>query len=246
MAVVVFLYSLIQAFEFAATIARFSGVLSGQPLLGYSIQQVIYMGTRFMLVMMIPFLGYIVDSQPGVESFRQMTHLALIASSFAGFLLLSASKSISSYFVAVINIYAVRRNLLASFFQALHCDNQKYIAVSLPTLQHIASNPNTRKLLMLSTVVFSLYSTGLFFAFYLSILFPSNRVMLSQTSGVFTALGALLLSFVIEPKVSYSIDNNETDAPSFVMSIFHGRLLALALAGQITLSVFYIALSFFS
>ncbi|MCP9823781.1 hypothetical protein, partial [Cyanobium sp. L1E-Cus] len=174
MTIIIILYSLIQAFEFGATLARLSGVLIGQPLLGYSIQQVIYMGTRLVLVLMIPLLGYMVDMYPNPEGFRQMTSMALMASGIAGALLLFGSRNISSYFVSVIRLYAIKKNLTASFLQAFFNTSSKDATIYIPTLCRVASSVNTRKTLALSIGVFSLYSTGLFLAFYLSVIFPSN------------------------------------------------------------------------
>lgn len=201
------------------------------------------MGTRLVLVLMIPLLGYMVDSYPNPEGFRQMTSIALLASGIAGALLLFVSRNISSYFVSVISLYAIKKNLTASFLQAFFNTSSKDETIYIPTLWRVASDVNTRKTMALSIGVFSLYSTGLFLAFYLSIIFPSNRVMLSQTSGIFTALGALLLSLVIEPRINFSIDNNHSSAPAYVMSMFYGRLISLIFTGQVVLAFFYLVFS---
>ena len=88
--------------------------------------------------------------------------------------------------------------------------------------------------------------TGFFNAFMLAVLFPENRLTLSQFTAIFHGFGAIIFAFYLDPMLSRSIDT-VTDNVSWlknVYSILVGRVLSY-FAMIIILLIFIIILNLY-
>jgi hypothetical protein len=228
------LYGGIQALEFSAILARVSGIRMNRNMTGYAIQQSMYMATRLFLVFLLPILGFAVDSGMDRETFSSMAHYSLLSATLLGGLVIFLRKRIVKYYCGVIRQYEQSGRYLRSFVSPSLSPND---ISELP----LSIKP-PRNILVYSTFIFTIYATGLFLSFYLAIVFPQFRTTISQSSGIFNAVGAVLLTFVVEPAVSRSIDLSSADAPQLVLSMMIGRWIAVALTGQAILMGFFLSI----
>lgn len=238
--IVPLLYGLIQLLELSAVLARISGLKSGNHLLGYSIQQSIYMGTRFFLVMLMPAMGLIVDQGIETSTYQLITHTSLLISAVFGMLVLWQRARLINYYSRVIIIYKKSGKFTRSFFLALKAAGGETAPIEKPAIGLFLEHPETRKTFFFSLIVFSTYSVGMFLSFYFALQFFEYRASISQLSGILNALGALLLTFIVEPLISQRIDEKHEHAETLVMALFLGRLVAVAVAGQIILFLVYL------
>lgn len=232
--VVPVLYGGIQTLELSAVLARLAGIEMGRNMMGYALQQSIYMGTRFLLVLLLPLLGLAVDSGMSRETFALMSHLSLLSAAILGGGIIIFRNTLVAYYCGVLKSYETGGRYFRSFFTPT-IDHQQ-------TYQVPFEFPKQRSILCSSVVVFTIYSTGMFMSFFAAILIPEYRTSISQSSGILNALGAVLLTFVIEPAISKNIDLDTEDAPRMVFALFFGRWLAVSVMGQLVLLILFWAL----
>jgi len=79
--------------------------------------------------------------------------------------------------------------------------------------------------------------------FFIALFFPDYRTMISQLSGVTNAFATVLLTFIIEPKISKSIDLNEDTEQSenMLLSLVLGRVCGVGLFSVFIVSVVFYA-----
>lgn len=235
------LYAGVQMIEFSAVLTRVSGIASGNHVLSYSVQQSVYMGTRLLFVMLLPLLGFVVDSEVALGTYAVMTHAGLALATLAGLAIYWGRAGLIRYYVRLMEDYKVRGNLFRAFLVFLKRPADPVTVTTTVSMKSVLATPESRRILMLSTLIFSVYGVGMFISFYFALLFYENRAAISQLSGIINALGAVLLTFVVEPRVSQRIDQGHENAADLVMALFCGRLLSVAVAGQVILAVIFIA-----
>lgn len=228
-------FASIQGFELVALLGRIAGIESRSYMLGYSIQQSIYVCTRFFVLLLLPALGYMIDHGIAPHSFRLLIHLSLGLAGIVSLLILFSIRPLVSYFSKVISSFRTRPSLIRAFLFAffakskLEEDEHEYLNIFRAQYEGVVS------LLFLSSIVYWVYSLGSFLTFYVALFFPDHRATLTQLSGIVNALGTVLLTFVVEPKVSRSIDDLNPEAVSLVMAMFWGRLVAILFLGHLAL-----------
>lgn len=237
---IVFLFACIQVVEFSAVLARLAGMASQKNMVGYSIQQSFLVGTRLFQVVMLPLLGLMVDSGVTEGFFRTISHLSLFIAALFCLMALGLRIQIVAYFISVIETYSQSQNFVKSF---LRRQRARGIAPQeMPKLPGIFTTPAARKIFSQSSFVYAIYSMGLFLSFYFAILFPEYRASISQSSGIVNSLGAIILTFYIEPRISHSIDKNDPTSGTLVLALLAGRLAALLIVSQaMLLGVFFVA-----
>lgn len=221
------LYGGIQALEMSAVLARIAGMQMGRNMTGYALQQSIYIGTRFLLVMLLPLLGLAVDLGMSPEKFALMAHLSLLNAALLGLIIILFRNRIISYYCGVLRAYDHTDNYVRSFFSPDYSGGRDHI-LSLAL-------PRDRYLVVSGVIVFSVYAIGMFIAFFAAVTFPEYRASISQSSGIINALGAVLLTFFIEPAISRNIDIATDEAPKMIFALLFARWLSVALIGQLVL-----------
>ncbi|WP_338446758.1 DUF2837 family protein [Pelagerythrobacter marensis] len=230
MLVVPILYGGIQAIEMSAILARIAGLQVSKSMSGYALQQSVYMATRLLLVMLLPLLGLAIDAGIDKDSYAIMAHVSLIISFLAGGVVVSFRKSIVKYYSGILLRHDETGKYISSFF------SPKIPSMELAADLKIGAG---RQVLFVSIIVFTIYSSGMFLSFYLAALIPEYRASISQSSGIVNALGALLLTFVIEPRISRCIDRASRDAADLVFSLLIGRWLAVSVIAQLLLLIIF-------
>ncbi|AKM08245.1 hypothetical protein AM2010_2186 [Pelagerythrobacter marensis] len=224
------LYGGIQAIEMSAILARIAGLRVSKSMSGYALQQSVYMATRLLLVMLLPLLGLAIDSGIDKDRYAVMVHASLAVSFIAGAAVILLRKSIIRYYSGVLLRHDQSGNYISSFFSLSNT------AVSEGVDLRIGAGG---RIFFFSVIVFTIYSSGMFLSFYLAALIPEYRASISQSSGVINALGALLLTFVIEPKISRSIDKASADATDLIFALLIGRWFAVSVVAQILLIIVF-------
>lgn len=233
---VIVCFSCIQLIEVMSFIARISGVKENKRSLAYSLQNAIFMLTRFFTLALMPLLGFLID-----QGINKNYYLIMVLSSLLGGALLASlayilkEKNICVFSKVINNI-----SNGSSVFKEI---------LSFPIYFFKDKNPGKKikvkyykDIFLSSAIVFSIYSLSVFMVFYIALFFPDYRTMISQLSGVTNALATVLLTFFIEPKISRTIDNNINTKSSVDMlfSLILGRVFGVGVISSIFILFFLI------
>lgn len=208
-------------------------------MLGYSIQQAVYVGTRLFLVMLLPMLGLVVDTRIAVSSYQIMAVSALAGAAALSLLVYLLQGRVVGYYQNVISNYQRTGNFARSFIA------RSSIAASVRTsvtaqFQLVRVNPEARRIVYQSAIVFAIYGTGVFISFYAALSNFEYRASISQLSGIINSIGTVLLTFFIEPRISRGIDADRPDAEILVHALLLGRLFGVAFVSQLLLLAAFI------
>lgn len=226
-------YAAIQSLELIALLARIAGVERDSIMLGYAVQQSIYMGTRLFLLLMLPALGYLVDAGITLSEFRQLMHVSLALAGLGGLCILIFVRSFIRYQSRVIQMLKENSSMIPAFIISFSSSTQVSQTVWSP-MSYFPSR-NSIAPFLLSALVYWVYSVGSILTFYVALLFPENRATLTQLSGAVNALAAVLLTLIVEPRVSRSIDERSADSIALIMAMFWGRLVSVIILGQVAI-----------
>lgn len=234
--IVPILYALLNALEFSATLARYSGVILNKTMLGYSLQNAVYIFTRFLVVLIMPILGFLIDSSVEPSVFILMAQSSLFLSFILGFIVLIFAKTIVRYYVRVIMKYSSSENFILCLVASLFSAHDK-VVIEHPFKKYIQHFKQIEilKMTIISSLIFGVYGAGIFIAFYISLSIPEYRASISQMSGIINAFAAVILTFVVEPVISKRIDERAQNSAELVLSIYTGRLIGLLVIAQLLL-----------
>lgn len=238
---IILLFGVIHFLEYASFLTRIAGIETGSKVTSYTLQQSVFVITRFFFVAMMPLIGFIVDKKVSHVSYLMMISSSLLVATLSYVLVYILCNRIITFYIKVINNYKKNSNLIKSLIQSLYYKEKIYIFDWKEFKEYYVSSNEGRKLILTSSVVFSCYSIGVFFSFYLALIFFDYRSAIGQMSGMINAMATLLLTFYIEPKISVAIDNNDKYAKAKVISILLGRFIGVSVVSQIL--VFLVFLS---
>ena len=237
--VVIFCYVVWHSLEIAAFGTRVAGRLTNRPALGTTLSQTVYMTADFFIIFFLPALGYIVES--GITIHDYLT-LVLIAYSL-------------TFIMSIIML--IKLNGLQQFYQVIFAkykDNTIPIAI-LKSLVSKKTDLNIKdcerftfdkiiiKKSLVSFLAYIFLITGFFNAFMLAVLFPENRLTLSQFTAAFHGFGAVIFALYLDPMLSRSIDTYSDNSTWLknVYSILFGRILSyLAIIIALLIFLYYL------
>jgi len=221
--------------EFTGIMARLAGIRSKSHMLGYSIQQAVYVGTRLFIVMLLPMLGLIVDIKIKIATYQAMAAFALLGAASLSILAYLSQNVLVAYYEGVIKTYKKSGNFLTCFFSKPLSYSTRTSIIS--QFKSSWNNAEGRRIVIQSSFVFAIYSTGIFISFYIALTQYEYRASISQLSGIINSMGTVLLTFFIEPRISRGIDAGRDDAETLVHALLIGRLIGVAILGQAILLV---------
>lgn len=224
---VIFCFGCIQLIEVLSYLARISGVRENKRSLAYSLQNAIFMLTRFFTMALLPLLGYLIDIGIDKNIYLAMVCGALLFGTILTFLAYYFRHIVVSIFSKIINKVSegssVLKEIIIIPYYFLNKD-KKISTIEVRLHKGILIN---------SALVFGIYSLSVFMVFFVALFFPDHRTMISQLSGVTNAFATVLLTFFIEPKISRVIDNDVDNnvGVNMLFSLILGRILGVGVLG---------------
>ena len=239
--IVIVSYVLLHTFEIVSFGARVAGRITNRTALGTTLAQTIYTTSRFLLIFFLPSLGYIVESGIAIDDYLTLVTVAFILTFIVSIIMIIQLNNLQQFYQVVFHKYgentipiALLKSLISkkTDFDAKVCDDFTFEKVVL-------------KKTLVSFLAYIFLTTGFFIAFMLSVLFPENRLTLSQFTAFFHGFGAVIFAFYLDPMLSRSIDTYSDDVSWLknVYSILLGRTLSY-LAMIILLLIFLYYLKF--
>ena len=229
--IVVFSFSIIHGIEVTSFLSRLTGVVVGKKSLAYSLQNAVFMLTRFFIMALMPILGLIVDVGVEKKSYLIMVFSALLGASILSILVIALRGKVISAFKSIIEDSIKGKSLIVSLIKfPIYFFSNNEVVVKLPDFNTILKN----KIFWFSAIVFCIYSVSTFIVFYVGLIFPDYRTSISQLSGIMNAFATVLLTFWIEPKISLEIDkeNNVKKSSEMIIILLIGRIFGIILFSQ--------------
>jgi hypothetical protein len=222
--IVITTYVLFQALEISSFGARVAGRVSDRRALGTTLAQTIYTASRFLLIFFLPSLGFIVESGIAIHDYLNLVILAFIFSLIVSIFILIRFNKLQQYYQVVFNKYSENTIPIALIkslktkktdFDTKVCDGFTFDKVIFEKT-------------LVSFIAYIFLTTGFFIAFMFAVLFPDNRLTLSQFTAFFHGFGAVIFAFYLDPMLSRSIDSYSDDVTWLknVYSILLGRTLS--------------------
>tara|TARA_B100000795_G_C22758454_1_gene422530 strand:+ start:230 stop:946 length:717 start_codon:yes stop_codon:yes gene_type:complete len=224
MIIVIVSYALMHTIEIASIGSRVAGRLKKRVALGTTLQQSIKTISVFLLVPFLPALGFLVESGILIDDYIMLFLLSFVLSFIASITMIYKLNRVQNFFQKVFINYKSRTIPVAlwkSFFKnkmnfdSEHCEPFSFNKVVI-------------KKTLVSFIAYLFLTTGFFIAFFLAILYPENRLTLSQFTATFHGFGAVIFAFYIDPMLSRSIDTMENKEAWIknIYSILVGRSLS--------------------
>jgi len=197
--------------------ARVGGKLSSSNAMGYSVQQ--YIGTiaRFLFVILMPAMGFLIDKRIQIETFFKLTLVSLI---LAGLLSLAA--------------YLLRKEII-DFFLKFFFKNSFRIKFEYKF--------KVNRIMILSVIINLFFSLSFFVIYFLALKIPSLMTTFANCGSLVNGFGSIILIFKVEPYLANKMDSGSTEEYIDVISSFLiGRVSALLFLSPIIFSIIYFTL----
>ena len=239
--IVVVSYVLFQSFEIVSFGARVAGRITNRTALGTTLSHTIHTLSRFLLIIFLPTLAYIVESGITINDYLILVLAAYTLTFMVSIIMLTRLNGLQHFYQIVFVKYnentlpiAILKSLMSNKadLKTKDCDGFTFDKVIL-------------KKTLVSFLAYIFLTTGFFNAFMLAVLFPENRLTLSQFTAAFHGFGAVILAFYLDPMLSRSIDTYSDDVSWLknVYSVLLGRVLSY-LAMIISLLIILYCLKF--
>ena len=239
--IVIASYVLFQSFEIVSFGARIAGRITNRAALGTTLSHTIHTLSRFLLIIFLPALGYIVESGITINDYLILVLAAYTLTFMVSIIMLTRLNGLQQFYQVIFTKYndntipiAILKSLMSkkTALKTKGCDDFTFDKIIL-------------KKTLVSFLAYIFLTTGFFNAFMLAVLFPENRLTLSQFTAAFHGFGAVILAFYLDPMLSRSIDTYSDDVTWLknVYSILLGRVLSY-LAMIISLLIFLYCFKF--
>ena len=233
-------YFVMQSIELVSFGSRVAGRVSKNLALGTTLHQSIYVGSRFFLVPFLPILAYLIETGISLDDYLMLVFLALFTTSLASILVLLRFNFFQTFFQIVFSKYALNSTIPMALMKSVlvahknhnftkNCERFSFELISL-------------KKAIVSFIAYSFLVTGFFVAFLLAIIFPEYQLTLSQSTAFFHGFGAILVAFYLDPMLSRSMDNRESNKLWLInaYSIIFGRVMSYIVFCLVFLIIYFI------
>lgn len=235
--IVIACYVLWHALEIASFGTRVAGRLTNRTALGTTLSQTIHTLSRFLLIFFLPALAFIVESGISIDDYLILVLVAYSLTFIVSIIMLIKLNKIQQFYQVVFSKYnnnTIPIAILKSF-------TSRKINLNIKDCDNFTFDKIILKKTSVSFLAYLFLITGFFIAFMLAVLFPENRLTLSQFTAAFHGFGGVILAFYLDPMLSRSIDNYSDDLIWLknVYSILIGRIfsyLAMIISSLLFLS----------
>mgnify|MGYP006084549015 CR=1 FL=1 len=234
-------FSLMHFIEVHSFSSRAAGKLSGNTALGTTFHYSMDTASRFLLIIFLPALSFLVESKSSVNSYLLVVIWSLFLCFMGNLYIVLRLNSAQFFFQNVFNQYAKTNFLFLSLFQVFfYKTNRKK---DLKQLEGFKFNKITYRKTLVAFLSYTFLNTGFFVAFLMSFIFYDYRLTVSQFSTMFHGFGAIVVAFYLDPMLSRSIDESLSKGKwlSDMYSILFGRMLSYFIA-----LFFFLAYYFFN
>ncbi|WP_335923203.1 hypothetical protein [Shewanella chilikensis] len=229
------LYSLMLTVEFIASFSRVAGYVLQKNAISYTLQNSVMATTRFFSMALLPSIGFLIDHGISKSLYLVIVLSSFLITSFGAFVVFLFRFRIITFFYNLILNYSSSGRLLYSVFLSLkNTESQEDVS----KFCRISGIKFHRSITINTLIIYTVHSLGVFLTFFLALMFPSNQVMITQTTGVMNALGTLLLTLKLEPMISISIENRK-DYKELFYNVFIVRMVIFLLISPIIFSTIY-------
>lgn len=219
--VIPLLYGMIQVIDFSSTYSRVAGYILGKNGLGYSLQNATAAYTRLFNMMLLPIIGYLIDTGVSSEFFYIV---CMISFYLSGFLVIGAYFSSNN----IIRYYIYRLKKLVGL--SGNVDIFSYPLFKFSSFDY--------KIFFMGLFVYSIHSIGVLMAFLLATIFSENKVMITQMTGMINAAATLVLTIKLDPLLSLRLENNDEYINAH-HTVLISRLISLFIISPLIMSAFY-------
>jgi hypothetical protein len=222
--IVIISFVLIQTIEITSFGSRVAGRIAGRVALGTTLFQTIYTASRVILIFFLPSLGYLVESGISINNYLNVVFISYIITFILSIWILFKLNSFQKFFQVVFDKYA-RNTIPIAIIKSLFVNKDKYTEKNCEVF---TSSKIEIKKTLVSFLAYIFLITGFFVAFMLAVIFPENRLTLSQFTAAFHGFGAIIFAFYLDPMLSRSIDSNNDNVSWLqnIYSILLGRILS--------------------
>lgn len=223
--IVIASFSLMHAFEISSFGSRVAGKVVGSVALGTTLQQTVYTTSRFLLVPFLPILGYLVESGISINLYIQIVIISFIFSFLIALSVIFNLNNLQHFYQTLFRKFTLN-TIPVAFIKAVLTKKE---TINLKDCDNFSVNKIIFKKTFVSFLAYLFLTTGFFMAFALAIIFPENRLTLSQFTATFHGLGAVIFAFYLDPMLSRSIDTKKDTNDIWlknVYSILLGRALS--------------------
>jgi hypothetical protein len=210
--------------EIASFGSRVAGRITNRVALGTTLAQTIYTTSRFLLIIFLPILGYIVESGVEVSVYLFIILVTYFFTFIVSLFVIFKLDRLQRFYQIVFTRYN-SHSIPVAFAKSLLFDDKN---LKLSSCENFSLDKLVTKKTLVSFIAYVFLITGFFIAFLLAVIFPDNRLTLSQFTATFHGFGAVIFAFYLDPMLSRSIDTY-TDEKSWlenVYSILFGRALS--------------------
>ena len=239
--IVIACYVLWHALEMASFGTRVAGRLTNRSALGTSLSQTVYMTADFFIIFFLPALGFIVESGMNMNDYLILVLIAYVLTFLVSILMLVKLNPLQRFYQSIFIKYN-DNTIPIAVLKALISKNKE---LNKKDCDHFTFDKIILKKTLVSFLAYIFLITGFFNAFLLAVMFPENRLTLSQFTAAFHGFGAVIFALYLDPMLSRSIDTYSDNVTWLknVYSILLGRIFSyLVMIISISIVLFYFKL----
>jgi len=240
--IVILSYAVLHILTISSFGARVAGRISKRPALGTTLSITAFSLSRFIVLVFLPSLAFLVENGITINNYLILALSSYILTFILSSIMLIKLNNVQRFFQTVF----IKYNESTFPIALLKSLSFKKTDLNLKNCESFTFDKVIPKKTSVSFLAYIFLITGFFNAFMLAVLFPENRLTLSQFTAIFHGFGAIIFAFYLDPMLSRSIDN-VTDNVSWlknVYSILVGRVLSY-FAMIIILLIFIIILNLY-
>jgi hypothetical protein len=226
--VIILSFFLMQFFEMISFGSRTAGKLVNRIGLGTTLQQSIYTSSRFLLIFFLPLLGYVVEYGLSMERYIALVVSTFTLSFIASIFILIKLNYFQAFFQKVFTNYS-NNTIPAAILKSIPQNKYK---IKPKLCESFSFKKIIWKKTFVSVIAYLFLISSYFVAFTFAIIYPENRLTLSQFTAVFHSFGAIIMSFYLDPMLSRSIDVKSDNIVWLknTYSILLGRVISYLIA----------------
>lgn len=222
--IIVSCFFIMHFIEMASFGSRVAGRATDRVALGTTLQVSINTVSRFFLVPFLPLIAFLVETGITIEDYLVLVISSYLLSFIVSIFIL-LKMNLFQYFFQKLFINYFHNSVLKAFLATIFHKNKN---VKLISFAEFSMQKVIIKKVIVACVAYLFLITGFFIAFMLAILYPENRLTLTQFTATFHGFGAIIVAIYLDPMLSRSIDltNDENTWVANIYSIMLGRVLS--------------------